>query len=202
MIPPDEQEGADGASARLERWARHPAGPVLLFVCAVVEGCLFPAPTEALYATLALARPRRAWALAGVAAAGSVVGGVAGWTFGAVLFERVGRPVLDSYGLLERVDAVAALYRDNAALALVTSGYTPVPYVLYGVVAGSAGIPLGTFVLFCAIGRGIKYALLGLLASVAGPPIRRWLIRSRTRIAVAAAVAVVIALYLLLRAIL
>jgi membrane protein YqaA with SNARE-associated domain len=149
-------------------------------VFAVVEGCLFPAPTEALYAALALARR----------------------TFGAALFERVGRPVLGSYGLLERVDAVAALYRDNAALALVTSGYTPVPYVLYGIVAGSAGIPLGTFVLYSAVGRGIKYALLGLLASVAGPPVRRWLIRSRTRIAVAAGVAAVATLYLLLRVVL
>jgi membrane protein YqaA with SNARE-associated domain len=186
---------------RLARWADHPAGPALLFVFAVIEGCLFPAPTEALYAALALARPRRAWALAGIAAAGSVLGGVVGWTFGAALFERVGRPVLASYDLLERVDAVAALYRDNAALALTTSGYTPVPYVLYGIVAGSAGIPLGTFVLFSAIGRGIKYAILGLLASVAGPPIRRWLIRSRVRITVAAVAVLLVALVLLIRAV-
>ena len=184
-------------STRWARWARHPAGPTLLFACAVVEGCLFPAPTEALYAALALSRPRRAWALAGVAAAGSVVGGVIGWTFGAALFERVGRPVLGSWGLLERVDAVAALYRDNAALALVTSGYTPVPYLLYGIVAGSAAIPLGTFLLFCAIGRGLKYAVLGLLASVAGPPIRAWLIRSRMRIIVAVSIAVAATLLLL-----
>jgi membrane protein DedA with SNARE-associated domain len=99
------------------------------------------------------------------------------------------------------VDAVGALYRDNAALALATSGYTPVPYVLYGIVAGSAGIPLGTFVLFSAIGRGIKYAILALLASVAGPPIRRWLIRSRTRLVAAAAVAVAAGLFLLAGAI-
>lgn len=192
---------AGDASARLERWARHPAGPALLFGFAVIEGCLFPVPTEALYAALALARPRRAWALAGVAAAGSVVGGMIGWTFGAALFERVGRPVLGSWGLLGRVDAVQALYRDNAALALVTAGYTPIPYLLYGIVAGSAGIQPGTFVLFCAIGRGIKYAVLALLASVAGPPIRRWLIRSRTRLIVAAAVALAATLFLLVRAV-
>jgi membrane protein YqaA with SNARE-associated domain len=194
--------GEGRASARWARWAKHPAGPALLFVFAVMEGCLFPAPTEALYAALALARPRRAWTLAGIAAVGSVVGGAIGWMFGAALFERVGRPVLDSYGLLDRVDAVAALYRDNAALALVTSGYTPVPYVLYGIVAGSAGIPLGTFVLFSAIGRGVKYAILGLLASIAGPPIRGWLIRSRLRIAAAVAAAMVVALYLLASAVL
>jgi membrane protein YqaA with SNARE-associated domain len=193
---PDSPASADD---RLARWASHPAGPALLFLFAVVEGCLFPAPTEALYAALALARPRRAWALAGIAAAGSVLGGVVGWTFGAALFERVGRPVLGSYGLLERVGAVAALYRDNAALTLVTSGYTPVPYVLYGIIAGSAGIPLGTFILFSAIGRGIKYAILGLLATVAGPPIRRWLIRSRTRLMIAAIIALLAGLALLVK---
>jgi membrane protein YqaA with SNARE-associated domain len=193
---PDSPASADG---RLARWASHPAGPALLFLFAAVEGCLFPAPTEALYAALALARPRRAWALAAVAAAGSVLGGIVGWTFGAALFERMGRPVLASYGLLERVDAVAALYRDNAALALVTSGYTPVPYVLYGIVAGSAGIPLGTFILFSAIGRGIKYAILGLLASVAGPPIRRWLIRSRPRLMIATIIALLAGLALLVK---
>lgn len=189
------------APARLARWAGHPAGPALLFAFAVVEGCLFPAPTEALYAALALARPRRAWALAAVAAAGSVVGGAIGWTFGAALFERVGRPVLASYGLLEWVDAVAALYRGNAALALVTSGYTPVPYVLYGIVAGSAGVPLGSFILFSALGRGIKYAILGVLASAFGPPVRAWLVGSGTRLAVAAALAVCITLFLLARAV-
>jgi membrane protein YqaA with SNARE-associated domain len=199
--PLSDPSSASPASAddRLARWASHPAGPALLFLFAVVEGCLFPAPTEALYAALALARPRRAWALAAIAAAGSVLGGVAGWTFGAALFERVGRPVLASYGLLERVDAVAALYRDNAALALMTSGYTPVPYVLYGIVAGSARIPLGTFILFSAIGRGIKYAILGLLASVAGPPIRRWLIRSRARLMIAAGAVLIAALVILVK---
>lgn len=193
---PDSPASADD---RLARWASHPAGPALLLLFAVVEGCLFPAPTEALYAALALARPRRAWALAGIAAAGSVLGAVVGWTFGAALFERMGRPVLASYGMLERVDAVAALYRDNAALALVTSGYTPVPYVLYGIVAGSAGIPLGTFILFSAIGRGIKYAVLGLLASVAGPPIRRWLIRSRPRLIIAAGAVLIVGLAVLVK---
>jgi membrane protein DedA with SNARE-associated domain len=77
-----------------------------------------------------------------------------------------------------------------------------VPYVLYGIVAGSAGIPLGTFVLFSAIGRGVKYAILGLLASIAGPPIRGWLIRSRIRIAAAVAAAMVVGLYLLASAVL
>jgi membrane protein YqaA with SNARE-associated domain len=176
--------GAPAAAAAPQaegRWARlagHPAAPALLFAFAVVEGCLFPAPTEALYAALVLARPRRPWALAAVAAAGSVAGGVVAWTFGAWFYERVGERVLASYGLLDRVQAVSGAYRENAALALVTSGYTPVPYVLYGIVAGASGIGLGTFAAFSALGRGLKYALLAGLARFAAPTLRGWMERS------------------------
>ncbi|MBB4636644.1 YqaA family protein [Longimicrobium terrae] len=170
---------------RWGRWAAHPAGPALLFAFAVLEGCLFPAPTEALYAALALGRPRRAWTLAALAAAGSVVGGVIAWRMGAANFDRVGRPLLARHGLLSRVDAVSELYRRNAAVALMTSGYTPVPYLLYGVVGGASGIPLGTFVLFSAIGRGLKYAVLAGIARVAGPPLRRLLAGHPARIAAA-----------------
>lgn len=184
--------GAPDGEGRWARLAGHPAAPALLFAFAVVEGCLFPAPTEALYAALALAHPRRAWALAAVAAAGSVIGGMVAWTFGAWFYARVGEPVLASYGLLEHVQAVSAAYRENAALALVTSGYTPVPYVLYGVVAGASGIGLGTFVVFSAVGRGLKYALLAGITRVAGPVLRRWMARSR--IVAAAVVAVIVAL--------
>jgi membrane protein YqaA with SNARE-associated domain len=165
----------------------------MLFAFAVVEGCLFPAPTEALYAALALGRPRRAWALAALAAAGSVLGGVIAWRIGAASFDRVGRPLLERHGLMPRVDAVATLYRRNAGLALLTSGYTPVPYLLYGVVGGASGIPLGTFVFFSALGRGLKYAVLAGIARVAGPPLRRLLADHPRRIAAAAAVLLALA---------
>lgn len=178
--------GADRAAPRAEgRWARlagHPAAPALLFAFAVVEGCLFPAPTEALYAALALAHPRRAWTLAAVAAAGSVAGGVVAWTFGAWFYERVGERVVARYGLEDRVQAVSEAYRRNAALALATSGYTPVPYVLYGIVAGASGIGMGTFAAFSAVGRGLKYAVLAGVARLAGPALRRWMERSRVAV--------------------
>lgn len=186
---------AGPAAPRAEgRWARlagHPAAPALLFAFAVVEGCLFPAPTEALYAALALARPRRAWALAAVAAAGSVAGGMIAWTMGAWFYDRAGERVLARYGLLEGAQAMAAAYRANTALALVTSGYTPVPYVLYGIVAGASGIGLGTFVAFSAVGRGLKYVLLAAVARAAGPALRGWIARSR--LAAAAAILLIAA---------
>lgn len=178
-----------GADARWTRLAGHPAAPALLFAFAVVEGCLFPAPTEALYAALALARPRRSWALAAVAAAGSVVGGVVAWMLGTWLLDHAAGGVMRSGRQAQAMEAIRQTYRENTALALITSGYTPFPYVLYGIVAGGSGVPLGKFVLFSAIGRGLKYAILAGIARAAGPTLRRWM--GRSRIAVIAVVVVI-----------
>jgi membrane protein YqaA with SNARE-associated domain len=193
----DPRPGApvrDGGRNRWLRWTGGPAGPALLFACAVVEGCLVPAPTEAVFAALAIARPRRAWALGALAAAGSVLGGVIAWHLGAVAFDRFGQPLLARYGLMGELEALGAVYRRNAALALVTSGYTPVPYLLYGIVGGATGVPLGTFILFSALGRGLKYAVLAGVARIAGPPVRRWLARNPRRMALAAAIIALIVL--------
>jgi membrane protein YqaA with SNARE-associated domain len=196
-----EQVSAPEGEGRWARLAGHRAAPALLFLFAVVEGCLFPAPTEALYAALALARPRRSWALAAVAAAGSVLGGAIAWTIGAWYLDGVGRRLTDSPGLGRAMAVLMQRYEQNAALALVTSGYTPVPYVAYGLAAGAAGIPLATFVAFSAIGRGLKYALLAGVARVAAPVVRRWMDRSPLAVILVAGVIALFAVLALARAV-
>src|SRR5688500_1950295 len=115
---------APRAEGRWARWAGHPAAPALLFAFAVVEGCLFPEPTDALYAALALERPRRAWALAAVAAAGAVAGGVVGWTLGRYFEATLAGRALAQPSWGHAASVLAGEYRENAVLALITSGYT------------------------------------------------------------------------------
>jgi membrane protein YqaA with SNARE-associated domain len=166
-------------------------------VLAVLEACVFPAPTEAAFVALGLARPRRSWWLAGVATGGSLVGAGIGYTLGATAFERLGRPLLESAGLLGRFDAVAALYRDNTVLALLTSGYTPIPYVLYTIAAGASAVPLVPFLAASLAGRGIKYVLLALVTFYAGPAVQAAIRRAAGW--VAAAVVIALALWWLAR---
>lgn len=166
---------------RFARWGEHPAGPALLFGSAVLEGCLFPAPTEALFAALALARPRRSALLAAIATAGSVTGGALGYLAGAALWDPVARPVLAWWGLEGSVEVVAAAYHRHLPLALLTSGYTPIPYMLYAIAGGALRVSLPAFLLWSLAGRGIKFALLALATRWLGPLLPRLWSRLRRR---------------------
>lgn len=144
---------------------------MLLAGFAVAEATVFPAPTEALLVALVLADRRRAARLALVATLGSVAGAVLGYAMGAYLLAEVAGPVLGRYGGAGALASLQALYRDNLPLALATSGYTPVPFLLYTAAAGTAGVPLAPFLLFALVGRALKYGLIGGLAYLLGPAV-------------------------------
>lgn len=193
---------ADGApGGRFGRWllgwADHPAGAAVLVTMALLEATVFPAPTEGVLIALVLARRERAGWLAALATGASVAGGLLGFYVSGALFTEVARPLLRSAGLVEQLATMARLYREHAFVALVTSGYTPIPYMLYTMTAGAFDVPVGTFVIGSLIGRGLKYGPMAALAYVLGPAVRRVVGRYAGWIAVALTLAA--ALLLLLR---
>lgn len=180
---------------RLLAWADRPAGAAVLVVLALLEATIFPGPTEAMLIALTLVRPRRAWAFAAIATVASVVGGLIGYQLGAAFFESVTRPLLASYDLVAHADAVARVYRENAMLALITSGYTPIPYLLYTTMAGASSQPVLPFVVGSLIGRALKYVPIAALAYAFGPAVHR-ILRRHGWIAGAVVAAVILGLLL------
>lgn len=164
--------GTRRAYAWLLGWADRPSGPAALVAMAVAEAFLFPAPTEALFLALGLGRPRRAWGLAALATLGSLTGAAIGYVLGATLFEAAGRPLLAWSGLTGAFQTVGAIYRGNVYLALGTSGYTPIPYMLYTIAAGAFRVPLVPFVVGSLVGRGLKFLILAGLVFYLGPRVR------------------------------
>lgn len=131
-----------------------------------------------------------------VATAASVAGGLLGYHLGAALFDSVTRPLLARYDLLGHVDVVARIYRDNSLLALATSGYTPIPYMLYTSVAGATEQPLLAFIAGSFLGRTLKYAPIAALAYVVGPTVHRVLSRLGWVAGLVAVLALAVALIL------
>ncbi|HEU0077854.1 MAG TPA: hypothetical protein VFQ76_09425, partial [Longimicrobiaceae bacterium] len=116
-----------------------------------------------------------------------------GYWMGAALFARLGRPVLDAYGLLPRFQSMGEMYRGSLFAALATSGYTPVPFVLYTIAGGAFRVPLLPFLAGALAGRALKYAVLAALAWWLGPAVHAFLAR-HLRWAMLAAVAAAAAL--------
>lgn len=196
--PPVEKAGRTGAFLdRLLALAHRPAGAAVLVVLALLEATIFPGPTEAMLLALTLGRPRRAWWFAGLATVASVAGGIVGYQLGAMFFQEVARPVLATYGFTGQMDMVQRVYRENMMLALVTSGYTPIPYMLYTMMAGASALPVLPFIAGACAGRALKYVPIAALAYVFGPAVHRILRRSGG--VVAAVLLVALVSWLLLR---
>lgn len=154
-------------------WGERPSGIVVLLCFTLLEATVFPAPTEAMLLALCVSQPRRTWLFASLAAFGSLAGGLIGYQLGAAIYMEFGAPLATRLGFAEQLPAIEAAYRENAWLALVTSGYTPIPYMLYTMMAGAFALPLDTFAIGSLIGRTLKFAPLALLAWFLGPAVHR-----------------------------
>src|SRR5487761_1971550 len=78
--------------------AIRPHAPWWLAAIAFAESSFFPVPPDALLIPMALARPERAWRLAGICTLASVAGGALGYLIGFMLFDQLAVPLLHAYG--------------------------------------------------------------------------------------------------------
>ena len=152
------------ADTRHAMWA-------LAFV-SFVESSVFPIPPDVLMIPMILARPSRAWAIASVALAASVVGGLAGYAIGAGLFEAVGRPVLEFYGKDAYFDEFRARYNEWGAWAVLIAGVTPFPYKVITILSGATGLNLAVFTIASIVARGFRFFIVAALLWRYGAPVR------------------------------
>ncbi|MGB8622374.1 MAG: YqaA family protein [Paracoccaceae bacterium] len=157
------------AESRHALWA-------LAFV-AFLESSVFPLPPDILMIPMVLARPRRAWLIAGVALAASVAGGLLGYYIGYGLFESVGRPVLEFYGKDVYFEAFRQRYNDWGAWAVLIAGVTPFPFKVITILSGATGLNLGVFILASIVARGLRFYVVAALLWKFGAPIRMFIER-------------------------
>ncbi|HUF28841.1 MAG TPA: YqaA family protein [Gemmatimonadaceae bacterium] len=158
-------------------WADRPSGPAALFTLSFTESFFFPIPPDPLLMALALGRPSRALWFAAITTVASVLGGLGGYLIGLLLFEQVGRPVIEFYGAMEKFEHVGTLYRENLILALGTAGLTPIPYKVFTIAAGAFAIPVLPFVLISAASRGLRFFAVAALIYRFGQPVKTFIDR-------------------------
>ena len=102
---------------------------------------------------------------------------MAGYAIGFLLFDLIGKPLLDFYGYAEAFTTFAAQYNDYGAWIVFFFGVTPFPYKVITIASGATQLNFWVFMLASIVARGLRfYAVSGLLYWF-GPPIRSFIER-------------------------
>ncbi|MBE7209749.1 MAG: DedA family protein [Gluconacetobacter diazotrophicus] len=176
-----------------------PNAPIWLAIVAFAEGSVFPVPPDLLLIPMVLARPDRAWRLAGLCTLASLCGGAVGWLLGAELL-RLADGLVRFYHAEHALAVYQQRFRDWGFAVILLKGLTPVPYKIVAIAAGAAHYSLLLFLLASAITRGARFFLLAALLKQFGEPARVFIERRLNLLALGFAALVVIGIAVALRA--
>jgi len=132
-------------------------GALGLFVIAFVESIFFPIPPDVVLLPLAVATPELALFYAAVATAGSVMGAIVGYWFGA----KGGRPVLEKVASDRNIDRVEDYYDRYGVMAVGIAGFTPIPYKVFAISSGTFKLDMTGFLVASTLSRGARFFLIG-----------------------------------------
>ncbi len=155
-----------------------------LALISFIESSIFPIPPDVLLVPMVLAKRRRAWLIAGVATAASVLGGLAGYAIGYFLFESLGRPLLAFYGYEGKFASFQSYYNEWGAWIVGAGGLTPLPYKVITIASGVTALDLGVFILASVVARGLRFFIEAALLWRFGEPIRGFIERHMGKLAV------------------
>lgn len=164
---------------RLYDWtlslAQHRHALWALAIVSFVESSFFPIPPDIIMIPMIIARPNRAFLIAGVALISSVLGGLLGYGIGAFAYETIGQPILAALGKGDAMAAFATRFNDVGFWAVLVAGITPFPYKVITIMSGWTAMPLGTFIVTSILARGLRFFIVAALLWRFGEPIRNFI---------------------------
>lgn len=159
-------------NTRLARWRRRLAnsrhGLWWIGLASFAETLIVPIPIELVLIPYMLANPGRIWRIAAATTAGCVLGALVGYGVGIVLFDSVGRWLIETFGWAGAYDMFQARFAAHGFWAIVGIGLTPIPFQIGMLAAGAAEYSVVLFIAAAAVARGLRYFGLGLLVRLFG----------------------------------
>jgi membrane protein YqaA with SNARE-associated domain len=164
---------------RLYDWtialSARPSAVWALGVISFAESSIFPIPPDVILIPMSLARPHRAFFYAGLCTVTSVTGGLFGYAIGALLYDSLGKFLIDLYGYGDKVETFRAAYAHWGHWIILLKGLTPIPYKVVTITSGFAGYDLFWFIVLSIITRGARFYVLATLLYVWGEPARAFI---------------------------
>lgn len=178
---------------RVLAWSRHPHAERYLGAISFAESSFFPIPPDVMLAPMCLADRSRAWRYATITTATSVLGGIAGYAIGWLMFEAI-EPWLSTSHYWAAYETSRNWFDTYGAWVVLLAGFSPVPYKIFTIAAGVALLNPLVFVLASLLGRGARFYLVAGLILAGGERFEAGLKQNVERLGWAAVVVVVAAI--------
>ena len=154
------------------KWGDSPQAEKALFGISFSESSFFPIPPDPLLIAMVTANTKKWFRLAVITTSASVLGAVLGYLIGFALFESIGQAIVSTYGLESEFQTVGERYDENAFLAVLIAGFTPIPFKVFTLAGGLFQINLLTLIFASILGRGARFGAVSWMASILGAKYR------------------------------
>jgi membrane protein YqaA with SNARE-associated domain len=175
-------------------WARHRHAAWYLSGLSFAESSFFPIPPDVMLAPMSMAQPDRARFFALITTVASVTGGLFGYLIGYFAFEAIA-PWLQETHYWERYLTGREWFEEWGFWAILIAGFSPIPYKVFTIAAGTLSMNLPMFIVGSIIGRGGRFYLVATLLAWGGPEMEAGLRKYVERIGWLLVIAVIAAYF-------
>ena len=149
-------------------WAKGKYAINYLSVVSFTESFIFPIPPDLLLIPMCLAKPKSALYFAFVTTLFSVIGGVVGYIIGQFLYDSFNSQIL-TFIDESNINQVKSYIDKWGFVAVLISGFTPLPYKAFTIASGLGGVSFLQFIIASLIGRGLRFYLIAIIIKFFGP---------------------------------
>lgn len=148
----------DSAYKKTIQLSKHRHAEKYLGIISFAESSFFPIPPDVMLLPMCLANPLRAYWYAFITTLTSVLGGLFGYLIGKFAFDLIEPHLINSH-YYESYNHSVAWFNEWGFWAIFVAGFSPIPYKIFTIAAGSLNMLLLPFILGSIIGRGGRFFL-------------------------------------------
>jgi len=138
----------------------HPHAKWYLAGISFAESSFSPFPPDPLMVPMIIKDKGQTWRLAFITTISSALGGVLGYGIGLYLFQKVGVPILETYGLQEKFASFQETFHHWGFWAIMIKAFTPIPFKLVTITCGAVKFNFWLFLLASTLSRGMRFYIL------------------------------------------
>jgi len=154
------------------RKGKGPQGLWAVAATSFAESAIVPIPIDAILVPVMLADHKRLWLAALVATVASVLGGIAGYLIGLLLYETLVQWLVELYNWQESFQEIQARFHEEGWWIVIFGAVSPLPYKLIAIASGVQQLSLPLFILASVAGRGLRFLAIAIAMHYFGPQIR------------------------------